>query len=362
MQTSAVQQKMVYKCPYEQNDSPAAKYKKRLAVIADVMKDRLVLVSTKGEGGCTPEKSSSTLPLIFAGGGWLSSFCALASVSGESVKPQTLASTASVFRSAAPVVLPPASEPTKSHIPQITGLLALGGVACFATHAYLKQAQEVRDYITAAFDDIRGDGDAQQLQTLVDRAILAKDENQVMSRIFAYWNPVDMGRLEITLGILADSRNNFAVAQGHYAAALRYNIGDDLRDKLHFVYARSLRLAGAQANSQAARQHLDAVGQNSPVRPLCDIERQALDLGNDEIYDDRIPFDFKCVITQDIMVHPIYYVINEHRYIHEQADIEAWVQVHSNCPNTRAPLQTQDLQPDNEKRNAIQVWHSIKLK
>ena len=109
-------------------------------------------------------------------------------------------------------------------------------------------------------------------------------------------------------------------------------------------------------------EHLDQIGENSPVFHLSQIERDALNRHVDEVFDDGVPALFICPITQEVMRDPVYYVQDSHRYYFEREAIEDWLRSHPNCPLTRRPLLREDLLSDQNLTNTIHLWNQTKLK
>lgn len=244
--------------------------------------------------------------------------------------------------------------------PMVAGAFLFSLATVFVATSYKDYADPLRGEILRVFEEIANEDISREQFALDVDGVYNRKIANYFNWIFERCNPTPVSYLLLSQGIAADSQEGYIQAQGHYQTSLIYNIQTPLRDLIHYVYARSLRLSN---HPQAEiLEHLDQIGENSPVFHLSQIERDALNRHVDEVFDDGVPALFICPITQEVMRDPVYYVQDSHRYYFERGAIEDWLRSHPNCPLTRRPLLREDLLSDQNLTNTIHLWNQTKLK
>lgn len=253
----------------------------------------------------------------------------------------------------------------------ITGIAAafFGGV----TAAYHLKARSIRNQIQQALNAIPNDEiSRQEFVNLTITAERTKGET-IFKGIFESYNPIASALLLLTRGIAEDSigrlgnpqnaANNYARAQGYYRAALEYTIPDGIRNRINFVYARSLILSGGD-NIATGTEMGNQIPDNSPFRRLHNRRVQHLQQHNNNGFfdEEEIPFDFRGYITLQAVVDPKYCADNP-PHLFEHVDISDWVGDHNSCPASMNPLDEESLQdPPQEFLIELQAWRENRLK
>ncbi|NGX59198.1 MAG: hypothetical protein KR126chlam3_00345 [Chlamydiae bacterium] len=248
---------------------------------------------------------------------------------------------------------------SKKSFNQFRGVIegvAFGGAIYLATALYQKLAKEIRQEILTVFRNISNDEITRdELSTSVDE-VFEKKAGSIFSSIFEYFNPVPMGYLLLTKGIVLDSNGKFHDAQNKYQKALQLSANDNnLNDLIRYALARSILLSRTEAVNEADRKYF---------AKLLNTDELIFQGKYGEVFfeDTHIPADFVCPITFEVMQNPVYYERDGHRYYFEKAAITKWLDQENSCPITRASLNRDALCDDNDLEYLIRIWNQVKIK
>lgn len=232
---------------------------------------------------------------------------------------------------------------------------AIGGF--FAAKSYTQFARELRGKILESFEAIEDeDTNAQQLEEKANEAI-EKFEQSPLRGAFRLLNPDPMGYLYLTKGIALDSRGEHEEAKSQYQTALGFRIGDELKNKLWYLLARSCRIS----QYGDAQQWLALM--DDKYAPLAQVESYSALHGIDQVFEDGIPVDFTCQhITFQTMIDPVRCDSNNHTFYFEMAYLEHYLQAHQNRHPVTNLLVTGPLLTDEPMAASIRAWEQTKLK